>query len=78
MPSATVLTLQDAKGETTTLYDTGFYLGIKPEISEQDKKSGIKPINYINNHISITLLYHTDELRYPGRRIVGFEVQPER
>jgi len=77
LPAATVVTLQDAKGETTTLYDTGFYLGIRGEQSEQDKKNGVKPANYINNHVSITLLYHTDEARYPGIRIVGFEVQPE-
>lgn len=77
LPAATVLTLQDTKGETTTVYETGFYLGIRGEISDQDKKAGKKALNYINNHVTITLLYHTDEARYKGRRIVGFEVLPE-
>lgn len=72
LPAATVVTLIDSKGESTTLYDTGFYLGIRGPQSDADKKAGIKPINYLNNHVSITLLYNMNK----GRKIVGFEVQP--
>lgn len=31
---------------------------------------------YISNHVTITLMYHSDPARYQGSRIVGFEVEP--
>lgn len=34
-------------------------------------------LNYIYNHVNIKVSYHTDPDIYEGRRIVGFEVEPE-
>jgi transmembrane 9 superfamily protein 2/4 len=73
LPAATVVTLLDSKGEATTLYDTGFYLGVRAPQSEEDKKNGVNAVNYLNNHVTINLLYNMNS---KGRRIVGFEVQP--
>lgn len=69
LPAATTRILQSANGETTVLYDTGFPLGTIGSDSEK--------INYINNHVTITLYYHTNPSQYEGKRIVGFEVEPE-
>eukprot|EP00027_Filamoeba_sp_ATCC50430_P000432 CAMPEP_0168557184 /NCGR_PEP_ID=MMETSP0413-20121227/9288_1 /TAXON_ID=136452 /ORGANISM="Filamoeba nolandi, Strain NC-AS-23-1" /LENGTH=642 /DNA_ID=CAMNT_0008588195 /DNA_START=93 /DNA_END=2021 /DNA_ORIENTATION=- len=72
LPAATPKILQDAKGETTTVYESGFFLGIKGE-ENGDKKS----VNYIHNHHNIKLLYHENPQAYEGLRIVGFEVEPQ-
>lgn len=58
----------------TTIYETGFPLGEKSESSTEPKKETY----YINNHVNIKLLYHVNPDVYFGRRIVGFEVEPER
>lgn len=72
LPAATPKILQDAKGETTTVYESGFFLGIKGE--ENGEK---KALNYIHNHHNIKLLYHENPQAYEGLRIVGFEVEPQ-
>lgn len=71
LPAATKKPFQDAKGNQIKIYEDGFALG-----SKEGKNS------YLNNHVSMTILYHeyppdsvTDTVHY---RIVGFEVVPER
>lgn len=66
LPGATVKTFQDAKGETRTLYEDGFPLGVKDSRGEV----------YINNHVTLKIRYHATEGE-PGIQIVAFEVYPE-
>eukprot|EP01114_Cavostelium_apophysatum_P022696 TRINITY_DN829_c0_g1_i1.p1 TRINITY_DN829_c0_g1~~TRINITY_DN829_c0_g1_i1.p1 ORF type:complete len:637 (-),score=175.06 TRINITY_DN829_c0_g1_i1:148-2058(-) len=57
------------------LYETGFPIGEK--FNEPDSKGKDEDANYyLNNHIDIKVLWHTDKT-YEGYRIVGFEVQPK-
>jgi len=72
LPSATRRTLKDASGNTQIIYENGFALGE----SGKSIEGGVAGINYINNHVNIRLLYHMAE-SFVGRRIVGFEVEPE-
>lgn len=73
LPAAIPRMFQDAQGETSIIYETGFPLGEKSESTEKDKET-----YYINNHVNIKLLFHVNPDAYVGRRIVGFEVEPER
>lgn len=73
LPAAIPRVFADANGETTTIYETGFPLGEKSETSTEPKKETY----YINNHVNIKLLFHLNSDAYVGRRIVGFEVEPE-
>jgi len=70
LPAAIPRKFQDANGETTTIYETGFPLGDKSESSTEPKKDTY----YINNHVNLKLLYHVNPEVYEGKRIVGFEV----
>jgi len=72
LPAAIPKTYQDANGEPTTVYETGFPLGFKGESVD-----GKKEVYFINNHVHIKLLYHENADLYVGKRIVGFEVEPE-
>jgi len=71
LPAAMPKTLQDTNGKTTIVYESGFPLGMK------GSDDGAGSVYYINNHVKITLLYHTNPDVFVGRRIVGFEVEPE-
>jgi hypothetical protein len=59
-------TLIDMNGEKSTIYEEGFPLGVV----ELD-------VAYIHNHVNIKILFHTSS-EFVGRRIVGFEVEPQR
>jgi transmembrane 9 superfamily protein 2/4 len=75
LPAAMPKVLQSVSGETTTLYDTGFPAGFVG--NPQEQPGSLEGVAYINNHVNIKLLYHTNPEIYDGRRIVGFEVDPE-
>ena len=66
LPAALKKTLIDMNGEKTTVYEEGFPLGIMEGQTA-----------YLHNHVNIKILYHTSPEFY-GRRIVGFEVEPQR
>lgn len=67
--------LQSVNGETTTLFESGFPIGFVG--NPQENPGSQEGLNYIYNHINIKVSYHTDADLYEGRRIVGFEVEPE-
>lgn len=73
MPIAVTKQIQDANGETITLYETGFPLGFKGSDEIPDTK---KDSLYINNHVSLKILYHIKPEDYTGVRIIAFEVEP--
>src|SRR5690348_16562336 len=72
MLCATVKTLQDNSDQNTTVYEDGFPLCIKG--SDNKAKESNAP-NFINNHVNIKLLFHTNSASYVGRRIASFEVE---
>jgi len=57
LPAAVPKMIQEANGETTVIYDTGFPLGFKGSDEIPDTKKGQA---FINNHINIKLLYHVN------------------
>lgn len=65
LPAATKKTFVDIEGKKSYLYETGFPLGFV-------EGEGV----YLNNHVAMKILYHTS-IDFIGRRIVGFEVDPE-
>jgi len=72
LPSATKYVDETNPDKHVTIYDLGFPLGFRGA----DDIPGTKPgINYLNNHLLLTVKYHTDE-SFEGSRIVGFEVEP--
>jgi len=75
LPAAMPKLLQSVNGETTTVYDTGFPVGFIG--NPQENAGSQEGLNYIYNHINIKVLYHTNPDLYEGKRIVGFEVEPE-
>eukprot|EP01100_Stratorugosa_tubuloviscum_P000651 TRINITY_DN1143_c0_g2_i1.p1 TRINITY_DN1143_c0_g2~~TRINITY_DN1143_c0_g2_i1.p1 ORF type:complete len:630 (-),score=245.86 TRINITY_DN1143_c0_g2_i1:107-1996(-) len=72
LPAATKKPMIDSSGKKITIYDVGFPLGRKGK----DIEGGDENQVYINNHINMKIFYHTAEA-LEGRRIVGFEVEPE-
>jgi len=76
LPSATKRILQDGEGKQRYIYEDGFPLGAMVKLSVDGADTGvIKPA--INNHVSLTVLYHEDPGHYEGIRVVGFEVNAE-
>jgi len=71
LPAATKKLTIDATGKTATVYESGFALGKKG----REAPAGEDGILYINNHVSMKILYNDDEIE--KIRIVGFEVEPE-
>lgn len=70
----------DAKGreivqkkKSDVVYERGFPLGFVADADTEHNKKGHV---YLNNHVVITLLYHSEKDLYEGSRIVGFEVVP--
>ena len=59
-------TLIDMNGEKSIIYEEGFPLGVVEGETA-----------YLHNHVNIKILYHTSS-EFIGRRIVGFEVEPQR
>lgn len=55
------------------VYERGFPLGFVADADTDITKKGHV---YLNNHVAITLLYHSEKDLYEGSRIVGFEVKP--
>jgi hypothetical protein len=53
----------------------GFPIGFAG--NAQENPGSQEGLNYIYNHINIKISYHSDPDQYEGRRIVGFEVEPE-
>jgi len=72
LPSATKKLLTGPDGETMTVYEAGFPLGEMVAVSS-DKPDETIPA--LNNHVDIKILYHEDEPRFHGMRVVGFEVK---
>lgn len=75
LPAAMPKILQSVNGETTTLYETGFPVGFIGDPNEYP--GSVEGGAYLYNHMHIKVLYHTNPDLYEGRRIVGFEVEPE-
>lgn len=75
LPAAVPKILQSVNGDTTTLYESGFPVGFVGD--PQENPGSEMGLNYIYNHVNIKVSYHTDPDIYEGRRIVGFEVEPE-
>lgn len=75
LPAAMPKILQSVNGETQTLYETGFPVGFVGD--PQDNPGSQEGRAYLYNHINIKVLYHTNPDVYEGRRVVGFEVEPE-
>jgi transmembrane 9 superfamily protein 2/4 len=67
LPAATKREIQDGKGHEKKFYEDGFALGIK------DADGRV----YLNNHVSMTILYHREPAESSTIRVVGFEVVPE-
>eukprot|EP01096_Ripella_sp_DP13-Kostka_P010328 TRINITY_DN4044_c0_g1_i1.p1 TRINITY_DN4044_c0_g1~~TRINITY_DN4044_c0_g1_i1.p1 ORF type:complete len:653 (-),score=306.02 TRINITY_DN4044_c0_g1_i1:177-2075(-) len=65
LPAAVKKTLIDVNGMRSTIYELGFPLGVV----END-------VAYLHNHVHLKIIYHTSP-EYEGRRIVGFEVEPQ-
>ncbi|CEO96034.1 Transmembrane 9 superfamily member [Plasmodiophora brassicae] len=81
LPAAMKYKLSPADGtegqlteEEATVYEQGFPLGFigGPDAPQPSVPGEV----YINNHVTINLLYHDDPASYKGSRIVGFEVVP--
>eukprot|EP01083_Nonionella_stella_P078217 213909_1 len=67
-----------------TRYRDGYPIGFtvhdfatSPQANELLKKDPRDRRAYINNHVNIKVMYHTDEGAFKGSRIVGFEVKPK-
>jgi transmembrane 9 superfamily protein 2/4 len=75
LPAATPKTLTDVNQHTTTVYESGFFLGAKNRITEGGDSK--KYTYYLNNHVNIKLKYHENPSAYEGKRVVGFEVEPK-
>jgi transmembrane 9 superfamily protein 2/4 len=75
LPAAMRKVLQSVTGETTTLYDTGFPVGFMGDPQEFPGSQEGKA--YLNNHLNMKFFFHENPDAYTGRRIVGFEVEPE-
>jgi transmembrane 9 superfamily protein 2/4 len=73
LPAAVPRTIQDPNGVPKTVYETGFPLGFQGSDDILDTKKGVM---YINNHVNMKILYHTNPQVYAGRRIIAFEVEP--
>ena len=54
------------------IYDLGFPLRFKGSADIPGTRAGV---NYLNNHLLLTVKFHKDE-SFDGARIVGFEVEP--
>ena len=72
LPSATKYVDETVPSKPVTIYDLGFPLGFKGSADIPGTKEGV---GYLNNHLLITIKYHTDE-SFEGARIVGFEIEP--
>jgi len=72
LPAATKKVLTGPDGETMTVYEAGFPLGEMIPVSVEKPEETIPAIN---NHVDMTILYHEDEERFRGMRVVGFEVK---
>ncbi len=75
LPATMPKVLQLVNGDTTTLYDQGFPIGFVGNPTEQP--GSLDGFNYLNNHVNLKIMYHTEPDQYDGARIVGFEVEPE-
>merc|ERR1719296_76285 len=65
LPGATRYKRKDASQGEAFWYMNGFPVGLL-------SNGAI----YINNHVKLTLLFHSNPGAYEGYRIVGFEIEP--
>jgi len=72
LPSATKYLDETNPAKPVTIYDLGFPLGFRGSPDIPGTKAGV---NYLNNHLLLTIKYHKDA-SFEGSRIVGFEVEP--
>jgi len=72
LPAATKFVDDSVPGEPVTVYDVGFPMGFRGSSDIPNTEDGVP---YLNNHVAVTIKYHTDPT-FEGARIVGFEVEP--
>jgi transmembrane 9 superfamily protein 2/4 len=77
LPSATKRYLETTDGQITDkfIYEDGFPLGVMVRIKNENGEDTGKVLPALNNHVSMTILFHEDVTKYEGLRIVGFEVE---
>jgi transmembrane 9 superfamily member 2/4 len=72
LPAATPMILENPEQNSSQLvYDVGFWLGGSLQIGAD------QAIPFVNNYHAIKIRYHTDPAVFEGRRVVGFEVDPQ-